>query len=249
MTVPVGLNPPLTVALSAIEVPTVAMAGCWLVLIVGVASLMITGSAGGAAGDRIVVAVAVVGGDPEVDPRRCRRVAGGGGHAAHERHVGVGEQRRAGGGRVVVEVERDRAGRVEPAADRGGVGDRAADGGAGRRLAGGDRRKGGLAIGRAVLERNVGNLAHIRECRRDREVEHFRGLLERLVGDATVSRAGGITRPDNAIVNPVEVRAVTVGKIAMAWRNTPESFDAVALAVEAAAGWRSESPPARRGVG
>ena len=35
MTVPVGLYPPLTVALSAIEVPTVAVAGCWVVLIVG----------------------------------------------------------------------------------------------------------------------------------------------------------------------------------------------------------------------
>ena len=45
MTVPVGLYPPLTVALSAIEVPTVALAGCWLVLIVGLAGLMVTGSA------------------------------------------------------------------------------------------------------------------------------------------------------------------------------------------------------------
>ena len=45
MTVPVGLFPPLTVALSAIEVPTVAVAGCWLVLIVGLAGVMVTGSA------------------------------------------------------------------------------------------------------------------------------------------------------------------------------------------------------------
>ena len=45
MTVPVGLYPPLTVALSAIEVPTMAMAGCWLVLIVGLAGVMVTGSA------------------------------------------------------------------------------------------------------------------------------------------------------------------------------------------------------------
>ena len=44
VTVPVGLSPPLTVALSAIEVPTVALAGCWLVLIVGVAEVMVTGS-------------------------------------------------------------------------------------------------------------------------------------------------------------------------------------------------------------
>ena len=35
MTVPVGLSPPLTVAWSAMEVPTVALAGCWLVLIDG----------------------------------------------------------------------------------------------------------------------------------------------------------------------------------------------------------------------
>ena len=44
--------------------------------------------------------------------------------------------------RVVVEVEGDGAGRVVPAADRGLVGDRAADGGAGRLLAGVDRRAG-----------------------------------------------------------------------------------------------------------
>ncbi len=44
VTVPVGLSPPLTVALSAMEVPTVALAGCWLVLMVGVAALMTTGS-------------------------------------------------------------------------------------------------------------------------------------------------------------------------------------------------------------
>ena len=45
MTVPVGLNPPLTVAWSAIEVPTVAVAGCWLVVIDGVAGVIVTGSA------------------------------------------------------------------------------------------------------------------------------------------------------------------------------------------------------------
>ena len=44
MTVPVGLNPPLTVAWSAIELPTVALAGCWLVLIAGVAGVIVTGS-------------------------------------------------------------------------------------------------------------------------------------------------------------------------------------------------------------
>ena len=38
--------------------------------------------------------------------------------------LGVGEQRRAGAGRVVVEVEGDRAGRVVAAGDRGLVGDR-----------------------------------------------------------------------------------------------------------------------------
>ena len=32
-------------AWSAIEVPTVALAGCWLVLIAGVAGVMVTGSA------------------------------------------------------------------------------------------------------------------------------------------------------------------------------------------------------------
>ena len=45
MTVPVGLNPPLTVAVSAIELPTVAVAGVWLVVIAGVAGLIVTGSA------------------------------------------------------------------------------------------------------------------------------------------------------------------------------------------------------------
>ena len=35
----------VTVALSAIEPPTVAVAGCWLVLIEGVAGVMVTGSA------------------------------------------------------------------------------------------------------------------------------------------------------------------------------------------------------------
>ena len=37
VTVPVGLSPPDTVALSAIELPTVADAGSWVVLIDGVA--------------------------------------------------------------------------------------------------------------------------------------------------------------------------------------------------------------------
>ena len=40
MTVPLGLYPPLTVALSAIEVPTVALAGSWVELINGVAGVM-----------------------------------------------------------------------------------------------------------------------------------------------------------------------------------------------------------------
>src|SRR5208283_4763328 len=96
---------------------------------------------GGAAGDRGVVAVAVVGRHPVVGARRRRRVARRGGRAAGER-LGVGEQRRAGPARVVVEVERHGPGRVLPAADRGLVGDRAAHGGAGRLLAGVDRRGG-----------------------------------------------------------------------------------------------------------
>jgi hypothetical protein len=44
VTVPVGLYPPLTVAWSAIDVPTVAVAGCWVVLIAGVAGVIDTGS-------------------------------------------------------------------------------------------------------------------------------------------------------------------------------------------------------------
>ena len=72
---PVGLQPPLTVALSAIEPPTVAVAGVWLVLIVGVAWRDGHRLERGAAGDRVVVAVAVVGGDPVVG-------AGGGGGVA-----------------------------------------------------------------------------------------------------------------------------------------------------------------------
>src|SRR6516165_10370925 len=45
VTVPVGLKPPLTVALSAMDVPTVAVDGCWVVLIDGVAGVTVTGSA------------------------------------------------------------------------------------------------------------------------------------------------------------------------------------------------------------
>jgi hypothetical protein len=41
VTVPVGLSPPDTVALSAIEDPTVADAGCWLVLIDGEAGVIV----------------------------------------------------------------------------------------------------------------------------------------------------------------------------------------------------------------
>jgi hypothetical protein len=36
------MSPPLTVAWSAIDVPTVALAGCWLVVIVGLAGLTTT---------------------------------------------------------------------------------------------------------------------------------------------------------------------------------------------------------------
>ncbi len=45
VTVPVGLSPPDTVALSAIELPTGADAGCWVVLIEGEAAVIDTGSA------------------------------------------------------------------------------------------------------------------------------------------------------------------------------------------------------------
>ena len=41
VTVPVGLSPPDTVALSAIEDPTVADAGCWLVPIDGEAGVIV----------------------------------------------------------------------------------------------------------------------------------------------------------------------------------------------------------------
>jgi len=44
VTVPDGLYPPDTVALSAIEDPTVADAGCWVVLIDGEAAVIDTGS-------------------------------------------------------------------------------------------------------------------------------------------------------------------------------------------------------------
>ncbi len=37
VTVPVGLLPPVRVAESEMEAPTVALAGCWLVLMLGVA--------------------------------------------------------------------------------------------------------------------------------------------------------------------------------------------------------------------
>ena len=95
MTVPVGLYPPLTVAWSAIELPTVALAGCWLVLIDGLAGVMVTGSSAVPLVTELVVGVAVVGGDPVVGARRGGGVARRGGHAAGER-LGVGEQRRAG---------------------------------------------------------------------------------------------------------------------------------------------------------
>ena len=40
-----GLTRPVTVALSAIDTPTTALDGCWLVLIVGVVGVIVTGSA------------------------------------------------------------------------------------------------------------------------------------------------------------------------------------------------------------
>ena len=39
MTVPVGLSPPVTVAWSAMDEPTMGPAGCWVVAIVGVAGM------------------------------------------------------------------------------------------------------------------------------------------------------------------------------------------------------------------
>ncbi len=42
MTVPVGLSPAATVALSAIELPTIAVAGCWLVLIDGLTTVKVS---------------------------------------------------------------------------------------------------------------------------------------------------------------------------------------------------------------
>ena len=75
VTVPVGLKPPDTVALSAIELPTVAVAGCWLVLIDGRGRGDRHRLSGGAAAHRAVVAVAVVGGDPVVGAGRRGRVA------------------------------------------------------------------------------------------------------------------------------------------------------------------------------
>src|SRR6516165_9937437 len=47
VTVPVGLKPPVTVALSAMAVPTGALAGCWVVVMAGVGKLTTTGSAAG----------------------------------------------------------------------------------------------------------------------------------------------------------------------------------------------------------
>ena len=41
ITVPVGFSPPLTVALSATELPAVAVAGCWAVAIAGVAAVTV----------------------------------------------------------------------------------------------------------------------------------------------------------------------------------------------------------------
>ena len=62
VTVPVGLSPPVTVALSAIEEPTVAVAGCWAVAIAGVAAAtVIVPEAGDRAGGGVGVAVTVWG--------------------------------------------------------------------------------------------------------------------------------------------------------------------------------------------
>src|SRR6516165_2867819 len=45
VTVPVGLYPPVTVAVSAMAVPTTAVVCTWVVVIDGVAGVMLTGSA------------------------------------------------------------------------------------------------------------------------------------------------------------------------------------------------------------
>src|ERR1019366_2306896 len=98
--------------------------------------------AGGGAADRAVVAVAVVGRHPVVGASGRGNVTRRGRHAADECHVGVGNQGRAAGGRGAVEGEGEGAGRVVAAAARGFVGNRSADDGAGRGLAGSDRGRG-----------------------------------------------------------------------------------------------------------
>ena len=70
VTVPVGLKPPLTVAVSQMEVPTGPPAE-GVVAMVGVAWVMVTGSAAQAGADRGVVGVTVVGGDPVVGAHRA----------------------------------------------------------------------------------------------------------------------------------------------------------------------------------
>ena len=92
----------------------------------------------GPAGDRAVVAVAIVGRHPVVGARGCRRVAGGGCHAA-DQALRVRKQRSAGGRAVVVQVERHRP-RGAVARHRGLVGNRSSHHRRGRLLAGVDRR-------------------------------------------------------------------------------------------------------------
>ena len=66
-----------------------ALAGCWLVLIAGVAGVMVTGSAAVPLVTVLLLVVAVVGGDPVVGARRGRGVARRGGHAAGSGSVSV----------------------------------------------------------------------------------------------------------------------------------------------------------------
>src|SRR2546430_2442940 len=111
-----ALTRPVTVALSAIDAPTVALAGCWLVLMVGLVGGMVTGSA-------LVALVAGVASHPVVRARSRRGVPLRSGHAAYQWLVGIRVERTAGGIGIVVKVERHRPGGIVTTRDRGLVSD------------------------------------------------------------------------------------------------------------------------------